>query len=57
MLRPCVVELMREGSLMAEDAVDEKSMNAAARPFYARKAALEAFVHTLQQNALSSVAS
>ena len=54
---PCVVELMREGSLMAGDAVDEKTVNAAARPLYARKTALEAFVQALQQNALSSTAS
>ena len=54
---PCVVELMREGSLMARDAVDEKTVKAAARPLYARKTALEAFVQALQGNAPSSTAS
>ena len=54
---PCVVELMREGSLMAVDAVDEKTVKAAARPLYARKTALEAFVQALQGNAPSSTAS
>ena len=50
----CMVELMREGSVMGQDAVDEKTMKAAARPFYARKAAVEAFISAVQQNAARS---